>query len=294
MEINTRMNENDIKRKKVEGWQRELDGLKRREAIYRKRYGEVPKEYVVDEEAFWKEKWEEDRLRTIRKQAVGLVCKKYKEYFGSEPRILKGKQEIYSQALIRGYREMNFHQDCFASQLGDKMFLRDKSEYEICEPNQTLPYFYIRAGKQDELVVAFHCGDKKDDYKKCVQFMSEIHKIYKCKRPSALMLASSKYVDPEYAKVYDYDGRFLVSLSHRSTSGVYSFVEYCKYRVFDNISMYSDEYLEGIHSEWLREMAEKDLQERLYENGTPENVERLTFAREYLDVALQEQSSDSM
>ncbi len=289
------MTEEEIRQKKIEGWQRQLNGLKSREAVYRKRYGDnIPSEYIVDEESFWKAKWEEERQRQLKKERIELVLKKYKEYFGLIPRILKGKQEVASQALIRGYSEMDFHQDCFSNQLGDKMFIGDKNEYEFCEPNQVMPYFYVRAGKQGELVVAFHCGEKNEDYKKCVQFMADIHKIYGCKTPSALMLASSKFENPEYANKYTYNGNFLVALSHRSTLGVSSFVEYCKYRVFNNICMYSDEYLDIITSVWPKELIEKDLQERVAKNGTVENVEKLSYAREFLDMELSDQSSDSL
>ena len=294
------MNEEEIRRKKVEGWKRQLEGLKRRQEHYRRAYGSVPDEYVVDEEAFWKMKWEEDRYQTLRRERIGLALKRYKEQFGVEPRLIKRKQEVVSQGLVRGYEEEGFTQDCIVTQEDCNTFHREKKEYEFCGLNNELPYIYIRDGKQGELVVAFHCDGSDESYKNCVEYMAEVYKIYECKTPKAVMLDSTKWQYESFAKKYNYNGNFLIALTDNSNTGVFGFVEYCGARVFDNIYLYSKEYYNELtkFSTLLYEerSIKQDMERRVTQNGTPKNIERLKLARGYLDYALmpQEQSPESI
>jgi len=293
-----RMTKEQIEQEKINGWKRELERLKRRESIYRSRYGDnIPKDFIVDEKTFWEQKWSEDKKKTLDKERYESVKNRFTEFFRCEPRIIKCSRELDCQGVIWGYKDYDFHQDTIDNILNEYSF-RKSRVYELCSSNDNnLPYFYIRLGKEGELVVAFQ-SNSDENYMKCVEFMAEIYKIYSCKTPQAMMLASKSYeYDTNYDAKYNYDGKFLISIRDNSKYGASSFVDYCRNRVIDNIALFDEEYIKLLSSTstiYTEQILRYNLQKRIEENGTEQNISKLLFARNFCDSILGKETVEGM
>lgn len=297
MANNSKMTKEQIEEEKVNGWKRELERLKRREMVYRSRYGDnIPENIIVDEEKFWREKWSKDKIISLRKERREIVTRQFAEFFGADARIIKGRRELESQGIIWGYKESDFHQDTINNILDNYSFTK-LNGYEICKFDNNLPYFYIREGRPGELVVAFHAGSD-EEYYRCVEFMTEIYRLYDCEIPQAIMLASKGYVgDSKFDIKYGYDGKFLISITDNSLFGADSFVDYCRNRVFDNIASYSEDYIKLLTSKsnlYYEDGLRNNLQRRINDNGTEKNLYKLQFAREYCENILNKHHTEVM